>query len=57
MYAREVRQRENDETIYEDADARTIEWLRAELDKRAKGNKSDKAAHSTPSGLHPELIR
>lgn len=57
MYAREVPQNQTDDSVYEDVDARTIEWLRAEMDKRAKSKKMGKAAHTAPSGLHPELIR
>ena len=57
MYAREGIQLSSDESNYEDVDARTVQWLQAELAKRSKGKGRKTESSPEPSGMHPELIR
>ena len=58
MYAHgEVAQRDQEDAGYEDVDARTVEWLQAQLAQRSQAKKSPKKAAEKPVGLHPELIR
>lgn len=57
MYAREGAQLSPEESSYEDVDARTVQWLQAELAKRSKGKSRKSESSPEPSGMHPELIR
>jgi hypothetical protein len=48
MYAREVATPDKETAVYDEVDEKTVEWLKAQVDKRKKARSSDQ--------LHPELI-
>jgi hypothetical protein len=57
MYAREGVPHIQDDSSYDEVDARTVQWLQAELSKRSKAKRSASEQADEPSGVHPELIR